>query len=217
MFDIKYFYNNPKPFYKFAKEIFPGLYQPSPCHKFIRLIEKMGKLLRNYTQNIDTLERIANIQNIIECHGSFVTATCTKCKLTVKSDDIHSTIMKQKIPLCQICNKDIIDMPNATNTNDNLYETNQLYDMGIMKPDIIFFGENLGEKFHQTIENDLNQCDLLIVIGSSLKVKPVALIPNALTDNIPQIIINREHLDNFVFDVEMLGDADIIINQLCYM
>ena len=58
MFDIHYFRKDPRPFFKFAREIYPGQFEPSPCHKFIRCIEKQGKLLRNYTQNIDTLEQV---------------------------------------------------------------------------------------------------------------------------------------------------------------
>ncbi|CAK5047630.1 unnamed protein product [Meloidogyne enterolobii] len=69
MFDIDFFRRNPRPFYAFAKEIFPGQFRPSISHKFIKFLEEEGKLLRNYTQNIDTLERLAGINNLIECHG----------------------------------------------------------------------------------------------------------------------------------------------------
>ena len=51
------------------QEIFPGKYHPSVSHKFISLLEKKGKLLRNYTQNIDTLEEAAGISKIVYCHG----------------------------------------------------------------------------------------------------------------------------------------------------
>lgn len=51
-------------------------------------------------------------------------------------------------------------------------------EMAIMKPDIVFFGESLPEEFHQQMAEDKQDCDLLIVIGSSLKVRPVALIPS---------------------------------------
>lgn len=53
----------------FLQEIYPGQFQPSLCHKFIALMDKERKLLRNYTQNIDTLEQVAGIQRIIQCHG----------------------------------------------------------------------------------------------------------------------------------------------------
>lgn len=49
-----------------------------------------------------------------------------------------------------------------------------------MKPDIVFFGENLPELFHRAMKQDKDEVDLLIVIGSSLKVRPVALIPSML-------------------------------------
>lgn len=71
MFDINYFSQDPRPFFKFAREIYPGQFKPSPCHQFIKMLEKQKKLLRNYSQNIDTLERVAGIKNLIECHGQF--------------------------------------------------------------------------------------------------------------------------------------------------
>lgn len=52
--------------------------------------------------------------------------------------------------------------------------------LAIMKPDIVFFGENLPEFFHRAMKQDKDEVDLLIVIGSSLKVRPVALIPSML-------------------------------------
>lgn len=57
----------------------------------------------------------------------------------------------------------------------------ELVSRGIMKPDIVFFGEGLPEIFHESMAKDKDECDLLIVIGSSLKVRPVALIPSEYT------------------------------------
>lgn len=54
----------------------------------------------------------------------------------------------------------------------------ELFSQGVMKPDIVFFGEGLPDVFHESMANDKDECDLLIVIGSSLKVRPVALIPS---------------------------------------
>lgn len=63
---------------------------------------------------------------------------------------------------------------------------------------------------------DKDKCDLLIVIGSSLKVRPVAHIPSSIPASVPQILINREQLHHLKFDVELLGDSDVIINQICH-
>lgn len=196
MFDIDYFKRDPRPFFKFAKEIYPGQFQPSPCHKFIAMLDKQGKLLRNYTQNIDTLEQVAGIQRIIQCHGSFATASCLVCKHRVDCEAVREDIFNQVIPHCSRCPAVI--------------------PLAIMKPDIVFFGENLPEQFHRSMKNDKDEVDLLIVIGSSLKVRPVALIPSSIPHEVPQVLINREPLPHLNFDVELLGDCDVIINELCH-
>lgn len=69
MFDISYFRRDPRPFFKFAREIYPGQFKPSIGHRFIEAIERHGRLLRNYAQNIDTLEQVAGIKSVIQCHG----------------------------------------------------------------------------------------------------------------------------------------------------
>ncbi|XP_056147431.1 NAD-dependent protein deacetylase sirtuin-1 [Lampris incognitus] len=195
MFDIEYFRRDPRPFFKFAREIYPGQFQPSPCHKFISMLDKQGKLLRNYTQNIDTLEQVAGVQRIIQCHGSFATASCLVCKHKVDCEAVREDIFNQVVPRCPQCP----DIPLA-----------------IMKPDIVFFGENLPEMFHRAMKQDKDEVDLLIVIGSSLKVRPVALIPNSIPHEVPQVLINREQLPHLNFDVELLGDCDVIVNELCH-
>lgn len=96
-------------------------------------------------------------------------------------------------------------------------ELRDLVASGIMKPDIVFFGEGLPDSFHKAMSQDKNKADLILVIGSSLKVRPVALIPSSLPAHVPQILINREPLPHCYFDVELLGDCDVIINHLCQL
>ncbi|KAI4470531.1 histone deacetylase sir2 family member [Holotrichia oblita] len=218
MFDIGYFSQDPRPFFKFARDIYPGKFKPSPCHRFIKLLEKHQKLLRNYTQNIDTLEKVAEIEKVIECHGSFATATCTKCDLQVTADMVRDIILTQNIPVCEVCQPTIgksISIEELKKRQPE--ELKNLVTNGIMKPDIVFFGEGLPDKFHDAMAEDKNKCDLLLVIGSSLKVHPVALIPTSLPANVPQILINREPLPHCHFDVELLGDCDVIINHICQL
>ena len=63
-----------------AKELFPGKFDPTPCHYFLKLLLDKGLLLRLYTQNIDTLERVAGIdeEKLVEAHGTFYTSHCIK-------------------------------------------------------------------------------------------------------------------------------------------
>lgn len=187
----------------------------SPPRRFIKLLEKHGKLLRNYTQNIDTLERCASIERVVECHGSFSMATCTKCGHKVTADAIRETVLAQKIPLCEKCHPD--SPPSVATTDTGGTDFTKLVASGIMKPDIVFFGEGLPDLFHEAMTEDKSKCDLLLVIGSSLKVRPVALIPSSLPPEVPQILINREPLPHCHFDVELLGDCDVIINHLCQL
>lgn len=218
MFDINYFQQDPRPFFRFARDIYPGKFKPSPCHRFIKLLEKHEKLLRNYTQNIDTLEKEASINRVIECHGSFATATCTKCGYKVTAEDIRNTVLTQNIPVCQRCQPEIgAALPMSELQDMGTEELRKLVDSGIIKPDIVFFGEELPNAFHDAFSEDKNDCDLLVVIGSSLKVRPVALIPTTLPSHVPQILINREPLPQCHFDVELLGDCDVIINHLCQL
>lgn len=109
-----------------------------------------------------------------------------------------------------VCNSD--SLSNRENS-----DFKELVASGIMKPDIVFFGEGLPDTFHEAMAEDKSKCDLLLVIGSSLKVRPVALIPSSLPAHVPQILINREPLPHCHFDVELLGDCDVIINHLCQM
>ena len=71
VFDIRLFKRDPRPFFLTAKELYPGQFEPSLAHKFIRKLESRGQLLRNYSQNIDTLETIAGIQKVTMCHGTY--------------------------------------------------------------------------------------------------------------------------------------------------
>lgn len=222
LFDINFFVDDPTPFFTFAKNLFPGTYQPTASHRFIKGVEDRGKLLRNYTQNIDTLESVVGISRKVTCHGSFETATCLACKHTVPCEDIREAILSASVPRCTQCD----------------------HDLNILKPDIVFFGEPLGETFERHVQADLPLCDLLIVMGSSMRVQPVSSIPSMLAREVPQILINREQvMSPHEFDVALLGpciavasraasgtrvliaealvcvaragDCDVIVNELC--
>ncbi|GBG31050.1 NAD-dependent deacetylase sir2D [Hondaea fermentalgiana] len=103
LFSIHYFRRNTKPFYDFARKLWPGTHEPAPTHHFIKRLEAHGHLHRNYTQNIDTLECVAGIERVLQCHGSFATATCTRCKFRCEGDRIKDDIMNRRAPVCPRC------------------------------------------------------------------------------------------------------------------
>lgn len=164
LFDITYIRKDQVPFYDFAAQLFPSSdLVPSKAHKFIKLLQDKGKLLRNYSQNIDTLEQQVGIksENLILCHGSFATFSCPAGH-KFDGAEIKPKLDSKHIPQCEICND-----PTGTM---------------FLKPDIVFFGEALPETFRTHVKQDVKEADLLIVMGSSLRVQPVALVPRTSTN-----------------------------------
>jgi NAD-dependent histone deacetylase SIR2 len=105
VFDLENFDQNPTTFYELAGDILPDLHRWTPTHQFIRVIQDKGKLLRNYTQNIDNIESHAGIvpEKLIQCHGSWATATCRKCKHQVPGEQIFDDVRAKQISYCKKC------------------------------------------------------------------------------------------------------------------
>ena len=99
LFDIHYFRFDPKPFYIFAKSLFPGGLEPTFTHRFFRRLEGKGKLRRMYTQNIDGLEKQAGIRRVVHCHGSFERSSCLDCKRQRPSAELREDVAKYD-PAC---------------------------------------------------------------------------------------------------------------------
>ncbi|KAJ8520304.1 hypothetical protein ONZ45_g2882 [Pleurotus djamor] len=219
----------------FASQIYPSNFVPSPCHRFIKVVEDNGQLLRNYTQNIDTLETLAGVKNVLQCHGSFATATCIQCRTTVEGSAIEADIMKRRVPLCRLCNcsppadpQSKSQKPGKSKSRSKKKRRGQWdseeedgsdspqYPAGIMKPDITFFGEKLSSNFDHCLAADRSQVDLLLVIGTSLKVAPVSDILYHLPHSVPQILINKTPIRHINPDIVLLGDADVVVSHLCH-
>ncbi|NXN14538.1 SIR3 deacetylase, partial [Indicator maculatus] len=188
IFELRYFFANPKPFFTLAKELYPGNYRPNYAHYFLRLLHDKGLLLRLYTQNIDGLERVAGIppDRLVEAHGTFATATCTVCRRKFPGEDFRGDIMAGRLPQCPTCS-------------------------GLVKPDIVFFGEELPQRFLLHLA-DFPRADLLLVIGTSLEVEPFASLAGAVGSSVPRVLINRDLVGPFAQcqrhnDVAQLGDV----------
>ncbi|AGO12344.1 AaceriAEL013Cp [[Ashbya] aceris (nom. inval.)] len=231
VFNLDIFMENPSVFYTIAEKILPPEHKFSPLHSFIKMIQDKGKLLRNYTQNIDNLESYAGIfkENIVQCHGSFATASCVTCHLKMPGERIFQQIKDREIPLCAYCYpKRQEEYPTVTDEQGNKsgqqssHNSSSLFHMsrsfGVIKPDITFFGEALPLEFHTNIRQDVLQCDLLICIGTSLKVAPVSEIVNMVPAHVPQVLINRDPVKHAEFDLTLLGlcdDVAALIAQKC--
>lgn len=115
VFDIHLFREDPSIFFSIAKDILPTEKKFSPTHAFIRLLQDKDKLLTNFTQNIDNIEANAGVspEKIVQCHGSFATATCVACGYKIKGEEIFDTIKEGKIPECESCKERIALRPQG--------------------------------------------------------------------------------------------------------
>jgi len=195
VFDISYFRQNPDPFYVLAKELYPGKFYPTIAHSFIALLDEKWMLHMLFTQNIDCLERRAGVpgEKIVEAHGSFATQRCIDCKTEYPDDLMMKAVEKGEVPHCIVpqCN-------------------------GLVKPDIVFFGEQLPEAFHKN-RHVPAMADLVIVMGTSLSVQPFASLPQLTQEGVPRVLINKEivgDLGTRPDDVIVLGDCDEGVRKL---
>jgi len=208
IFDIDYYSKKPEAFLSLAKELWPGIkHSPTVTHSFISMLAKKNKLLRSYTQNIDGLEHLAQVPEelLVECHGHFRTASCIACQHPMDGDECKRIILEtDNIPTCENCDK-------------KKKKKKKGHRNGYVKPDIVFFGEGLPPRFFKSLQTDIPKVDLLIVMGTSLMVAPVNLIPEYVKNGTKRILINRDEAGNFSDeknDLVLLGDCDTTCLQL---
>ena len=155
-----------------AKELFPGTFLPTPAHFFIKLLAEKKKLLRCFTQNIDSLEAVAGIDKdlVVAAHGNFDSAKCIATGEPVDPDEVRESILAGEAGWRAMAERH----------------------GGLVKPDIVFFGESLPPRFFKLMKADFPLCDLLIVMGTSLVVHPFASLIDAVAESVPRLLINRE-------------------------
>ncbi len=166
VFDIDYFKKDPVLFYDFLREILKKSYESNISHKVFKYLEEKGKLKGIITQNIDGLHQRAGSKAVYELHGSIYKSYCIKCKKKIPYDDFLKKINKEKVPLCE-CG-------------------------GIIRPDVVFFGEVLPDYDLKMAFSLAQSSDLLLIAGTSLVVQPAAYIPTlTLNSGGKVILINR--------------------------
>ena len=137
------FYKEPEIFYKFYKENMNTLnVKPNLIHFYLVELERVGKLKAIVTQNIDGLHQKAGSKNILEIHGTTYKNHCIKCGKEYSAEYVFNSL---NIPKC-ICG-------------------------GIIKPDVILYGEMLPEEYLLAVSY-INDAETLIVAGTSLTVEP---------------------------------------------
>ena len=99
IFDIDYFYQDPEPFFEFARDFIKleGSLKPTFAHSFLAKLENLGKLSGIITQNIDSLHHQAGSKNVLEMHGSFWTGYCMKCHNPYTFEEMKIKLVKSEI------------------------------------------------------------------------------------------------------------------------
>lgn len=170
VFEIGWFRRNPHYFYEFSRDFIATVkdIHSTFTHRFLAELEREGHLSGVVTQNIDMLHQHAGSRTVVELHGSYGSATCAVCGKTYGAltydwwERAMATSPTPPVALCSACNSPL-------------------------KPDIVFFGEMVNG--YDEAERMVMQCDLLLVLGSSLNVTPASLLPystRAIT-----VIVNR--------------------------
>jgi NAD-dependent deacetylase len=144
---------DPERFWTFYGDRFQTLgdKQPNGAHRALAELERRGRLDAVITQNIDMLHRKAGTQDLVEVHGSIEACVCLTCGARPALDDVLERLAAATVPLCD-CGRPL-------------------------KPDVVLFGEFLGEAALERAAQLAAGADLLLCIGSSLEVYPVAQLP----------------------------------------
>ena len=162
------------------------------AHIALAQLEHAGHLKTVITQNIDGLHQKAGSTCVVETHGTMRTLTCTRCYQKFESElYLKSFIDEGKIPYCSKC-------------------------QGILKPDVILFGEQLPHAAWVQAQRAARQCDLMLVAGSSLEVLPVAGLPMQALDRGAHLIVvnNTPTYVNVRADVVILSDVASVLPEI---
>ncbi len=154
LFGIELFRADPALFYEWSRDFVYGLDNFHPCtvHNVLARLERMGLISAVITQNIDRLHTLAGSRNVFEVHGSPHFHHCLECGCPATYDEVAPIVRQGEVPRCRNCG-------------------------GVLKPDIVFYGEPLPQHVFNGALTACQEADLCLVLGSSLTVYPAAALP----------------------------------------
>ena len=168
--------------------------EPNRAHLAVAELEKIGRLTCVITQNIDNLHQKAgnSPEKVYELHGNMRWLKCMNCDARYPVGDVVDKFrVKEEVPGCERC-------------------------QGILKPDVVFFGELLPELTLKQATSHATGCDLMIVIGSSLVVYPAAYMPMYAKESGAKLVIINSAPTSFddVADVVINHSAGLVMEKI---
>lgn len=188
------FRRRPEQFFEWVRPLTAQILAavPNAAHMALTHLEQEGPLRVVITQNIDNLHLAAGSAQVFELHGHLREATCQSCASVVPAEDMLRTFAAGgPMPACRRCH-------------------------GVLKPNVVLFGEMLPARIYRRALEAVVNCDLLLVAGSSLEVAPVSDFPHlARANGAALIVINREPTPvDHLADVVLRGDVAEVLPQL---
>jgi NAD-dependent deacetylase len=184
---IDVFERDPARFWSYYRPRFQSLgdKRPNAAHEAIAELERRGLIEGVITQNIDRLHRAGGSQNVVEVHGSIETSSCTRCATCFEIDEVDALFDPEGVALCSHCG-------------------------GPVKPDVVLFGELLPESAMARARSLAERADLMICVGSSLAVYPVAGLPQLTLERGGRLAIVTKGTTPYDEDAELklAGEVD---------
>jgi NAD-dependent deacetylase len=189
--ELGFFYEYPHESWLVIRELFYNFFgnaKANKAHFALAGLEKKGLLKCVITQNIDNLHQQAGSREVYEFHGNSQKLVCLKCRSFMTPGDVDF----EKLPPYCKCG-------------------------GLIKPDFIFFGENIPVEAYEKSVNAANKTDVVIVVGSTGEVVPAAHMPFLAQQNGASIIeVNpeRSKFTGSITDIHLAGKAGEVMEQL---
>jgi NAD-dependent deacetylase len=186
---IDAFHRDPDRFWHFYSQRFMSLRdkKPNRAHEIVAELERRGLIRAVITQNVDRLHRAAGTHEVIEVHGSISHSVCLACGGRFELENVVAMIEQhpESAPECSAC-------------------------IAPLKPDVVLFGEFLPEDALRRAHELAEEADLMVAIGSSLEVHPVAALPGVTLDNGGKLVLMTQGPTPYDRDADVKLEGDVV-------
>ena len=168
---------------------------PNDGHRAVAELQRQGLLTGVITQNVDGLHQAGGARDVIELHGSLDRVICLGCRRTSARDDLDRRLHAANPAFGGVATR--INPDGDVELDDHVVATFALVDcvdctQGVLKPDVVFFGENVPRPRVEQCYQLVDDSDALLVLGSSLTVMSgLRFVRHAARAGKPVLIINR--------------------------
>jgi NAD-dependent deacetylase len=183
---ISVFEGDPERFWSYYRPRFQALgdKEPNRAHEALAELERRGLIEGVITQNIDRLHRAAGSENVIEVHGSIETSSCLECGASFGLEEVDDLFDARGVALCRDCG-------------------------GAVKPDVVLFGEMLPAEAIERATELAEGADLMVCVGSSLAVHPVAGLPALTLERGGRVAIVTKGATPYDGDAELKLEGEV--------